>query len=129
NLNTFATVITNSGIDVHVVLIADSSMCIPAPLGSGQCGGNDEKLPNFRHVIQTVDSNNGLDLLVSTYPQWKDVLRPDASKTLAIVSDDNSDISATAFTTQLLALDPPTFNGFKFDGIVSSTSPDSCISG
>jgi hypothetical protein len=128
NLNNFASIITNSGIDVHVVLIADNSVCIPAPLGSGQCGGGDEKLPNFRHVVQGVGSTDGLQVILNTYPQWKDSLRSDASKTIAIVTDDDSDMSANEFKNQLLALDP-TFQGFKFDGIVSSTSPDACLAG
>ena len=46
-------------------------------------------------------------------------------KTIAIVTDDNSDISAATFTAQLLALDPPTFDGFKFDAIASKVDPDS----
>lgn len=125
NLNNFASIITNSGIDVHVVMIADASMCIPAPLGSGQCNGADEKLPTYRHVVQTVNSTDGLQVILSTYPQWKDSLRANASKTLAIVTDDNSSISAADFTAQLLALDPPTFQGFKFDAIASKVDPDS----
>ena len=57
------------------------------------------------------------------------MLRPGATKTFAVVSDDDSNLSAASFTSQLLALDPPTFQGFKFDGIVSSTSGDACIFG
>lgn len=129
NLNNFATIITQSGIDVHVVLIADASVCIPSPLGSGQCNGADEKLPSYRHVVQGVASTDALEKVISTYPLWKSVLRPEATKTIAVVSDDESNLGAAAFTSQLLALDPPTFQGFKFDGIVSSTSPDACIFG
>src|SRR5262245_15744943 len=119
NLNAFATIITNSGIDVHVILIADSGVCIPAPLGSGACGGGGEKLPNYRHVVQGVASTDAFEVILATYPQWKSSLRPNATKTLAVVSDDNSDMSAAQFTASLLALDPPTFQGFKFDAIVS----------
>lgn len=129
NLNNFASIIAGSGIDTHVILIADATMCIPAPLGSGQCNGADEKLPAYRHVVQTVNSSDGLQVILSTYPQWKDSLRPGASKTIAIVTDDDSNMSAADFTNQLLALDPPTFQGFKFDAIASSTSPDACIFG
>jgi hypothetical protein len=124
NLNNFAALITNSGIDAHVVLIADATMCIPAPLGSGQCNGGDEKLPAYRHVVQTVNSTDALEVILSTYPQWKDSLRPNATRTIAVVSDDNSTLGAGAFTTQLLALDP-SFTGFKFDAIVSIIDPDS----
>ncbi|MRG94961.1 hypothetical protein [Polyangium spumosum] len=126
NLNKFAQIITASGIDVHVVMIADATMCIPAPLGSGSCNGMDEKLPSYRHVVQTVNSSDALQQILTTYPQYKDVLRPNAVKTVAVVSDDDSDLGATAFTNQLLALDP-TFAGYKFDAIVSFESPEACI--
>lgn len=129
NLNNFATIITNSGIDVHVILIADGSVCIPPPLGAGPCGGADEKLPNYRHVVTGVGSTDALQIILSTYPQWKSSLRANATKTIAVVTDDDSDMGAAAFTSALLAIDPPTFQGFKFDGIVSSMSPDSCIFG
>lgn len=126
NLNAFASLIVASGIDVHVVLLADAAMCIPAPLGSGACGGADEKLPAYRHVIQTVNSTDALDLILSSYPQWKSSLRPGATKTIAVVSDDDASGSAAAFTSALLALDPPTFQGFKFDAIVSFEDPAVC---
>lgn len=127
NLNNFASIITGSGIDVHVVLIADATVCIPAPLGSGQCNGADEKLPAYRHIVQTVNSTDALQVILSTYPQWKDSLRASASKTIAVVSDDNSSMSAGEFTAQLLALDPPTFQGFKFDAIVASSDTTACF--
>jgi hypothetical protein len=126
NLNNFAAIILASGVDAHVVLIADESVCIPAMLGSGSCPG-DENLPAYRHVVQTVNSNDALQVILSTYPQWKDTLRPNASKTIAVVSDDESDLSANDFTNQLLALDPPTFQGFKFDAIVSFDDPQACL--
>lgn len=128
NLNKFAQIITGSGIDVHVVLIADASMCIPAPLGSGACNGADEKLPNYRHVVQTVNSTDGLQVILNSYPQWQGMLRANATKTIAIVSDDDSAMGATDFMNQLVALDPA-FLGFKFDAIVSFESPDSCLAG
>ena len=126
NLNNFASIIAGSGIDVHVVLIADSSVCIPAPLGSGACAGADESLPGYRHVVQSVGSTNALQLILDTYPQWQSSLRPNASKTIAVVSDDDSDLGAAAFTNQLLALDPG-FQGYKFDSIVSSQNPQTCV--
>ncbi|HVK63738.1 MAG TPA: vWA domain-containing protein [Polyangium sp.] len=126
NLNKFAQLITASGIDVHVVMIADGTMCIPAPLGSGSCNGMDEKLPSYRHVVQTVASTDAFQQILTTYPQWKDMLRPNAVKTVAVVSDDDSDMAANTFTNQLLALDP-TFQGFKFDAIVSFEGSEQCI--
>ncbi|MBW2455471.1 MAG: VWA domain-containing protein, partial [Deltaproteobacteria bacterium] len=122
SMNAFASTFIGSGIDAHVVLISndsndDEGICVPPPLGNGNCP-NDEALPVFRHVVQDVQSSNSLELLLSTYDQWKDQLRPGASKTIAVISDDNSALEAGPFTTQLLALDA-TFQDFKFDAIVS----------
>lgn len=121
-MNDFASIIVNSGIDVHIILIsADSTMdegiCVPLPLGSGACP-NDENLPTYRHVVQTVQSSDSLDLILSTYPQWQSSLRPGASRTIAVISDDNASLGSAAFTQQLVALDA-SFQGFKFDAIVA----------
>jgi hypothetical protein len=128
----FVNAIVGSGIDAHVVLIsADSSgsngICVPAPVGSGSCP-NDENLPSYRHVVQTVGSTNALQLILDTYPQWQSSLRAQATKTIAVVSDDDSALNAASFTNQLLALDP-SFQGFKFDAIVApyNLSPFACF--
>ena len=130
SMNDFANTIINSGVDTHVVLISDDSndqqgVCVPAPLGSGSCP-NDENLPNFRHVVTNVASSNSLQLLLSTYPQWQDSLRPNATKTIAVISDDNSALSAQAFTDMIVTMDP-TFEGFKFDAIISPYDLDGIV--
>lgn len=107
-------------------MIADASMCIPAPLGSGTCSGADERLPGYRHVVQVVGSENPLSVILDTYPQWKDSLRANATKTVAVVTDDDSKMDGAAFTSGLAALDP-TFARFKFDAIVGLQGPDECI--
>ncbi len=128
NLNQFASIITASGVDARVILIADAATCIPAPLGSGQCNGADSNAATgYQHVVQPVASHDALQLVISTYPQWKPSLRAGATKTIAVVSDDNSAIDANTFKSQLLALDPPTFEGFKFDAIVSLDDGAACF--
>ncbi len=131
SMNAFATTIAASGIDAHVILISSGSgdqqgVCVPAPLGSGSCP-NDEKLPNFRHLLLEVGSTNGLELVLSTYPQWKDSLRANATKLVAIITDDDSDLGAQAFIDQLTALDA-SFVGFTFDGIFApkEVNPFTC---
>jgi len=126
HLNDFALFILDQEIDVHVVLIADDTVCIPMPLGSGNCAGADSSPDAYLHVVQTVDSTNALSMFLSTYDLWKDSLRPEASKTFLVVSDDESAISAAEFTSQILAKDPPTFDGFKFDAIVGLEDPNEC---
>lgn len=116
HMNDLSDIITASGIDAHVVMIADDNVCVPAPLGSGQCNGNDENLPIYRHVVEGVGSNNALEMFIETYPQWSAQLRPNAAKIFVVVTDDDSDMNAGEFTMQIVATDP-TFQDFKLDGI------------
>lgn len=131
SMNDFSNIIVGSGIDARIILIsADSNdsqgICVPAPLGSGQCP-NDENLPVFRHVAMSVGSTNGLELILSTYPQWKDQLRANATKTLAIITDDDSSLGANDFAQQLVALDS-SFKDFKFNAIAApyEVNPITC---
>jgi hypothetical protein len=124
NMNAMVQAIVTSGIDAHVVMLSDSTICVPAPLGSGSCP-NDENLPNYRHVPQPIDSTDALIQFIGTYSQWQASLRSNATKTFVVISDDNSSMSANDFTNQLLALDP-SFMGFKFDSIVSFQDPAAC---
>jgi Stigma-specific protein, Stig1 len=122
SMNDFVTTILNSNIDTHVILISDDSdndegICVPAPLGSGACPV-DENLPEFRHLVQVVNSSDSLSILLSTYDQWKDSLRSNAIKAIMVITDDDSAMSAVDFSTQLVALDP-TFEGFTFSAIIS----------
>jgi len=126
NMNGFSQQIAASGVDFHVVVISSypgkgNGICIDAPLGAGGCPTTDSKLPTFLHVNQQVASTNGLSLCLSAYPKWKSALRPDAVKHIVIVTDDNSSLAAASFQSQLQALDPPTFAGFKFHGIFCYT--------
>lgn len=143
NMNAFATIIAQSGIDARVILISDKGqgqnsgppqpyeICIPAPLGNGAqpdgfCDGTDEKLPGYRHVVESVTSNDALDVVISTYPDYQAQLRPDAVKVVAVVSDDESAMSASEFVTAMAALDP-SFEGMIFDSIVANQGPDECL--
>ncbi len=126
NMNSFSQQIAASGVDFHVVVLSSypgsgNGICIDPPLGAGGCPKTDTKLPTFLHVNQSVASSNGLSLCLSTYPKWKSALRTGAAKHIIIVTDDNSSLSASSFQTQLLALDPPTFTGYKFHGIFCFT--------
>ena len=128
NMNAFSTKIINSGIDVHVVLISDiagdTGMCIAPPLGGGGCPAQDNNLPTFLHINDSVGSNNALQKLLDHHADWKDQLRPDASKHIVVVSDDNSDLGANAFDAAFKALDPG-YKDYKFHAIVGQKSIDS----
>lgn len=122
SMNDLVNTIVAANIDLHLILISadstdDAGICVPAPVGNGACP-NDENLPTYRHVVQTVGSTDALQQVIATYDQYKDSLRPNASRTIVVISDDNSAMSAADFSSQLVALDP-TFQDFKFDAIVS----------
>jgi len=132
-INTMVGALTATGIDAHVVMISKGSnntifdvletgVCAPAPLGSGNCP-NDENLPAYRHIVEEVGSNDALQKIIDTHDQWSASLRPDATKTFLVVSDDESTMSATDFTTALAGLG---ITDFKFNAIVASEAPYSC---
>jgi hypothetical protein len=153
NMNRFAQKLVDSGIDVHLVLISsantsyqmnpacapddwvcilggvvaafvDFGVCIGAPFGSGMCP-NDSKPPNFLHLPYSVGSTNGLQMALDLYREYAPMMRPNASKHFAIVTDDDSDLSAAAFVAGVNALDANLFASWRFHGIFSFTDcPD-----
>lgn len=97
NINAFSHMIASSGIDVRVVMLAEASIfvgfqgiCVAPPLGSGACPA-DTKLPHYwHHPTAEVDSHDGMKVLLDTFPAWSFMLRPEATKTLVIVTDDDA---------------------------------------
>lgn len=129
-INDFVTLIGASNIDYRVVMIAAPSgtnaICVGPPLGGANCGNNTQ----FRLVDQRVRSNDGPELAVSTYPLYSDFLRPEAAKHFVFVTDDDSDMSAAAFTSALGALLPAgMFTGFKVHGIYAFGSGNNGCTG
>ncbi len=121
SMNDFVSTIVASGIDAHVILISadsndDQGICVPAPVGSGTCP-SDTQPPTFVHIYQDVSSSGGLQRVLDTYSQWSQYLRPNATRTIGIITDDDSGITASQFTSQMVALDA-TFTDFKFDAII-----------
>ncbi len=121
NMNGFSNAVFGTGVDIHVVLIARET-CIPPPLGGVPCGqpntnGNGDII--FQHVQVGIGSTNALSQYINTYPQYKSTLRKEALKYFAVVTDDNSNMSAAAFTQALADINAMDgyFNNWKFMGI------------
>lgn len=157
-LNAFATVVDNKGLDYRVIMVSLRSptspitvggstrypICIPQPLaGNTSCGDG----PRFLHSSVDIRSTQPLEQVLGTLGQtpgfqpgdekggdpWAQFLRPDATKTFVVVSDDNARLSATQFETFAGGknpfnsttlppgiLDPSwngLFDGYLFDGI------------
>lgn len=138
NMNTFANAIVQSGIDVHIVLIAkpgnptdgsifnpDPGVCMDPPLGTGACPGGS-KPPLYQHVEVSVGSNNALNKLIETYPTYKKTLRQNSVKYFVVLSDDEAkdgpNNSAAAFTQSVNGLDPGWFDEWKVFGIYCTGS-------
>lgn len=148
-LNAFAGGILGTGIDVRVVMVAAEygcplagwcpplpieGVCIVPPLGSGGCP-KDNNPPLYLHDTTTVNSNDGLNVLLATFPKWKANLRPEATKTIIVVTDDDATAtpygpsafpdgakgSAKKFIADFTAQDPALLKGWKMSGIYSFT--------
>lgn len=142
-MNAFSQQIVDSGIDARVILIAaeaasttsdpnancvvffpgtpcvslgggDFGVCIGAPLGSGMCPA-DSKLPTYAHINQSVGSTDALNVLISSYPSWKQHLREQSVKQFLVVTDDNAESlfgaadpmgTTNTFIQQVTALEP-----------------------
>lgn len=123
-LNDFSAQIAATGIDVHVVLIADpEQICIDVPLGSGTCPDDSNEAGGYMHVPTSVDSNDGLQVIVESFDQYAAFLRPEASKTFVLVTDDDSDVPAVDFTAGMTAALEAAALGaeFSFSGIYPFT--------
>jgi hypothetical protein len=123
-LNSFAALIAAKDLDYRVVMLSLRSptssvvvnggtrypICIPPPLsGDATCGDG----PQFVHSSIDVRSTQPLEQLLGTLGQtegfqpgddkggepWAYFLRPEATKTMVIVTDDNARLSATDFET------------------------------
>lgn len=138
-MNSFSQQIIASGIDVHVIMLAGAnalggvalpgggggnSICIAAPLGSGQCP-SDTNLPHYVHVETPVGSRDGLNVIINSFPQWKQYLRPEASKSFLVITDDDAtqapNNSAATFSTNLTGLDPVLFAKWTMNSIYCFT--------
>lgn len=159
-MNRFSEQIVASGIDVRVIMIADRQapemagtagaggsagapgggfpkgggmqqfgICIGAPLGSGQCP-EDTNPPRYVHVPERVGSNDALSRIISTYDLWREHLRPNATKSFVVITDDdavggnmtaNPVQSATGFVEGIRARDPMMFQEFTYNSVYSFT--------
>ena len=101
-LNNFANYLNNANIDFVLVVIEKDTgcckLCIQPPLGGPGCQNNP---PKFIHNKTPVYSKDGLSKFVQSYPQWKQWLRPDATKNIIAVTDDNASQKNPWFEQQI----------------------------
>lgn len=127
-MNEFSQQIADAGVDARVILIGEPmAICIGAPLGSGTCP-DDANPPAYIHVPTPVGSRDGLNIIIDSYADWSMHLRPGATKSFVIVSDDDAtdppNNSAATFAANLTALDPVMFEKWSFNGVYCFTECD-----
>ncbi len=128
NVN-FADIIQASQIDYRIILISKHgrssqlAICVRSPLSGTTCQPKPPNRPantsRFFHYDAEVGSWNSLELILSTYNRpdvhgfapngWSGWLRPNAQRVFVEITDDESNLSASAFETALLALSPANF--------------------
>ncbi|HEX2870346.1 MAG TPA: vWA domain-containing protein [Polyangiaceae bacterium] len=113
----------------HLVVLGGAAFCAVPPLGSGQCGGAaDEVLPSYRRVVTELGGHNSLDTVVEQYSGWAPSLRAGALRSLLVVTDEDAELPAASFLSQLSALD----SGFEHvfvDAVAPEHDPAACVFG
>jgi hypothetical protein len=144
-LQAFSQAVAADGVDVRIILISaprtppdvddddderdsddasdeddDNGICLAPPLGSGSCPLDSRGL-GYLHVPQAVKSHDALNQFIDTFARWRDQLRPEASKTFIVVSDDDAQSaandSALAFQRSVADLPGGLFARWSFSGI------------
>ena len=149
-MNEFSQTIWSNNINLRVVLVSclpgdcpspgggggDSwGICIDPPLGSEEgcepidTDGNvtdDSNPPSYTHIDIRVPSVKVLEWFLEYYSHFEDVLRPDITKHIVIMSDDTDETTAEAFNNAVLELGP-LMEGYIFHGIFAYYSKeDAC---
>jgi hypothetical protein len=114
NINELSQFLSESGLDVRVVMIGTVGtgtydICVPPPLGGPNCTSNGDR---FRTVNSNVQSSDTLNIILTTLSStttgtmWLDFLRKDSVKVFVPITDDNSYLAAKDFDSQLLDKSP-----------------------
>ena len=144
-LNKFATYLANAGIDFVLIIIQKDTgcckLCIDPPLGVGKAGGCGNNPPKFIHNKTYVSSTNGLVQFVASYSKWQQWLRPEATKNIIAVTDDDSYKKNPYFEQEIAKINQAAQNqgqpvqfaktaqipfGFIFHSIVAYNSKADC---
>lgn len=94
NLEVFAGGLDAAGVDAHVVMLTADDIGSCTTLAG---------TPEYLFVEADVDSSNALVVLLDDFPAYAAHLRPAAVKHFIVVTDDESEISAAEFRSQMEA--------------------------
>jgi hypothetical protein len=122
----FALRLYAEGTDLRLIVIARAAsdargICIPAPLGSGDCTADDSNPPAYLHVPAQV-SGLVLSAMIDDddlYAAYAPMLRVDSDKHVVVITDASGTRSAERWNELILARDPR-FSGYRFHAVVPS---------
>lgn len=109
-LNAFSQRVVAANIDAHIILLAGASgLCVPAPLGSGQCGAAaapggpapDSREPFFVHLDLPYGSSEGIPTLLNNHNAYRHLLRPNARTQLVLTEDGAPTLTPAAVTAHV----------------------------
>ncbi len=131
NINeNFARILDENGVDYRMIVLSEhrerngqNAICVARPLsGLDTCPAPAPvSSERFFHYSVEIGSSNSLGRLLDTYSGerddefelapsgWSQWLRPGANKVFLEFTDDNANMSATEFMSELSALSPDTF--------------------
>ena len=118
NIANFATQIGSAGVDVHVVFVTEEDLAQGTAL---------EGKDSYLFVEADVGSHNSLEVLLETFSTYQGHLRSEAQTHLVALTDDDSDLPATRFRTDM---ETRLGHGFTFHAIASeNVGGDACECG
>jgi len=115
-LTEFSTRMVAAGIDARIVLLAGAEagfgggagLCVPGPLGSGQCGTTGADLPAadsldpaFLHLDTPFGANQGMGVILDKHPLYEHMLRPGAWTQIVLTEDGIPPVAAGAVVDHL----------------------------
>ncbi len=99
HINKFAQVISQSGVDFHLIMVGEQGtgsleVCVAEPLGGPGCGNG----PQFLHIDTEVGSTDAPYILMDVAdndPSFQGFVRPGSRRAVIFVTDDDATTSAT----------------------------------
>jgi hypothetical protein len=154
-LTTFSDKVVAAGLDAHIILLAGAGgglsatqgLCVPAPLGSGNCGpaasaggsAVDSNEPGFLHLDLPFGATAGMATLLDNHAGYKHLLRPNARTQLVLTEDGAPPMTAAAVTEHVegrtSATTTPAWSpglmpgGYQWNGVIckDGTGTGTCL--
>lgn len=109
-MNAFADTLLGSGLDYRMILLSLRTprsgrypICIPEPLAGPACADAER----FFQIDIDIKSTQPVEHILASIDTWRSLLRPGASRTFVVVTDDNSRTCARPTSPGCAAGDPP----------------------